>query len=195
MGKKKKGKRRKISSKIFERFRLTVRQAYIVIYELFTQWIIHRRKIGILATLDRTWYAIWKGVCSEVRYARETLYLNAISSRPGWMRALVGTRFIDKITNNDRQTAAFESYIVATRKEDGGGGRGEKKWGNGENVEKVIYPRRLFASLYFRPIDIGKLFLSSCKRACKERRKGKTRKWGYNKNIYLWRVYPVIFHQ
>lgn len=125
-GKKKKGKRRKISSKIFERFRLTVRQAYIVIYELFTQWIIHRRKIGILATLDRTWYAIWKGVCSEVRYARETLYLNAISSRPGWMRALVGTRFIDKITNNDRQTAAFESYIVATRKEDGGGKGGKK---------------------------------------------------------------------
>lgn len=32
-----KKKKRKISSKIFERFRLTVRQAYIVIYELFTQ--------------------------------------------------------------------------------------------------------------------------------------------------------------
>lgn len=34
---KKKKEKRKISSKIFERFRLTVRQAYIVIYELFTQ--------------------------------------------------------------------------------------------------------------------------------------------------------------
>lgn len=34
---KRKKRRRKISSKIFERFRLTVRQAYIVIYELFTQ--------------------------------------------------------------------------------------------------------------------------------------------------------------
>lgn len=33
----KKKEKRKISSKIFERFRLTVRQAYIVIYELFTQ--------------------------------------------------------------------------------------------------------------------------------------------------------------
>lgn len=62
--------KQKNSLEIYERFGLTVRRDYIVIYELFTQWIIHRRKIGILATLDRTWYAIWKGVCRETRHAR-----------------------------------------------------------------------------------------------------------------------------
>lgn len=51
------------------------------------------------------------------------------------MDAGSGTRFIDKITNNDRQTAAFDSYIVATRKEDGGGGRGERK--KNEETEKM----------------------------------------------------------
>lgn len=50
------------------------------------------------------------------------------------MDAGSGTRFIDKITNNDRQTAAFDSYIVATRKEDGGGGGGRKK---NEETEKM----------------------------------------------------------
>lgn len=132
---------------------------YIVIYELFTQWIIHRRKIGILATLDRTWYAIWKGVCSEVRYARETLYLNAISSRPGWMRAL-WYAFIDKITNNDRQTAAFESYIVATCAKKGE----RKKLGKCRILFILAFVSVLL--YFFWPID--KLVVNACNEGRKE---------------------------
>lgn len=76
------------------------------------------------------------------------------------MRAL-WYAFIDKITNNDRQTAAFESYIVATCCAK----KGERK--------KLGKCRILFILAFvcvllyfFRPID--KLVVNACNEGRKE---------------------------
>lgn len=66
--------------------------------------------------------------------------------------------FIDKITNNDRQTAAFKSYIVARKKETGK--EKMRKW----RKCRIFILAFVYLIIYFRPVDIGKLFFSSCKR-------------------------------